>query len=241
MQNTPPPYKAGDTGRLDFISPRETARIKNARSERRTRIIAKLRLWLPLSAGIVILTLFLWPKIAPNFVMKNVVKNIPDLVIDNLHYTGVDNKNEPYSLNAAQATRPAGLATMYDLVRPEGEITLQSGSWLDGRANYGRYDEATKKLWLGGNVRLFHDKGYQVTSEEAQIDLDTDTAWGDKPVLIQGNFGTIRGTGFRFLDGGHIVVVTGPATATLSLHQGQGSDTSSGGPLPANPLPDSNK
>ena len=215
-----------DPGRLEFIRPRMTRRIARARAGRTARFVARLRLWLPILAGIVILMLFLWPVIRPTFIMKDVAKNIPDLVIDNLHYTGTDSKNEPYSLSSAHATRPARLHGIYDLTKPEGDITLQSGAWLAGKADYGRYDEVNRKLWLGGDVQIFHDKGYQVTTDEAQVDLNTDDAWGNKPVLIQGAFGTIRGTGFRFLDSGHTVVVKGPATAVLRLHEGAASDTS---------------
>ncbi|MGB9152219.1 MAG: LPS export ABC transporter periplasmic protein LptC [Alphaproteobacteria bacterium] len=214
-----------DPTRLDFIRPRLTKRIERAREGRMARIITKLQFWLPIMAGVVILVLFLWPIIRPTFVMKDIVKNIPDLVIDNLHYTGADSKNQPYNLLALHATRPSGLHGIYDLTKPEGDITLQSGAWLDGKADYGRYDEINKKLWLGGNVQLFHDKGYQVTTDDAQVDLSTDDAWGDKPVLIQGSFGTIRGVGFRFLDSGHTIIVKGPATAVLSLHGGTASDT----------------
>lgn len=219
MDKNPP-----KTGKLDFIRPRVTKRIERAREGRIDRIVARLQVWLPVSAGLVLLLLFLWPIIRPNFVMKDIVKNIPDLVIDNLHYTGQDSKNQPYSLLAAHATRPSGLHGIYDLTKPEGEITLQSGAWLDGKADYGRYDELNKQLWLGGDVQLFHDKGYQVTTDEAQVNLNSDDAWGDKPVLIQGPFGTIRGVGFRFLDSGHTVVIKGPATAVLSLHGGAASD-----------------
>ena len=212
------------TGKLDFIRPRVTKRIERAREGRIHHIIAKLQVWLPGAAVFLILLLFLWPVVRPNFVMKDIVKNIPDLVIDNLHYTGLDDKNQPYSLLAAHATRPAALHSIYDLTKPEGEITLKSGAWMDGKADFGRYDEINKRLWLGGNVQIFHDKGYQVTTDEMQVNLNTDDAWSDKAVLIQGDFGTIRGVGFRFLDGGHTIVVNGPATAVLSLHGGAGSD-----------------
>jgi lipopolysaccharide export system protein LptC len=221
--NTPPKYDPS-RGRLDFISPKDTPRIQKARDGSLTRLVAKLRVWLPLAAVCVIALLFLWPLILPNFVMSNIVKNIPDLVIDNLHYSGLDNKNQPYSLLAAQATRPANLHGIYDLTKPEGEITLQSGAWLDGKADYGRYDEVGRKLWLGGNVQVFHDKGYEVTTDEAQVNLNNNDAWGDKNVLIQGSFGTIRGSGFRFLDSGHTIVIEGPATALLSLHGNDSSD-----------------
>jgi len=232
--NAPLPDNA-PPGRLDFIRPRETRRIAQARDDRRTRFVAKLRLWLPLVACFILVLLYLWPKIMPTFTMKNVVKNIPDLVIDNLHYTGLDEKNQPYSVNAAQATKPNGLHDIYDLTKPEGEITLQSGAWLDGKADYGRYDQAGKKLWLGGNVHIFHDKGYQLTTDDMQVNLNNNDAWGDKPMLLQGSFGTIRGSGFRFLDSGHTIVIKGPATAVLSLHGPGASDTPEQAPQPPAP------
>jgi lipopolysaccharide export system protein LptC len=224
FDNDPPPEGDEEQSRLDFIRPRETRRMQQARDSRRSRVIGKLRLWLPIGAIFVVSLLFVWPKIAPTFTMKDIAKNIPDLVIDNLHYTGVDNKNEPYSLVAAQATRPNGLHGIYDLTKPEGEITLQSGAWVDGKADHGRYDEDQKKLWLGGNVRLFHDKGYEFTTDEAQVNLNSNDAWGDKPVLLQGGFGTIRGQGFRFINSGQTVVIEGPAHAVLHLHGPGASD-----------------
>ncbi len=151
--------------------------------------------------------------------MKNVVKNIPDLVIDNLHYTGLDNKNQPYSLNRGASDQAFGPHDIYDLTKPEGEITLQSGAWLDGKADYGRYDQTGKKLWLGGNVHIFHDKGYQLTTDDMQVNLNNNDAWGDKPVLIQGSFGTDCGESVSvFLIRANTVVINGPATAVLNLH-----------------------
>ena len=229
------PHIASQTKRLDFIRPRETKRIQRARDGRWAPMVKKLRLWLPVGAGIVLAVLLLWPHLIPNFAFKDITQNVPDLVIDNLHYSGMDDKNEPYSLHAAQATKPASLHGIYDMVKPEGEITLQSGAWLDGKADYGRYDATGKKLWLGGNVRLFHDKGYQVTTDDAQIDLNSEDAWGEKSVLIQGPFGTVRGIGFRFLDSGHMIVVNGPARAILSLHGKDDSDKSEPLPAPASP------
>ncbi len=213
-------------GRLDFIRPRMTPRIKRARVGRMARFMRHLRIGLPVLAISVLLLLYLWPSVLPGFKISNIVKNIPDLVVDNLHYSGVNDKNEPYTVRAAQATRPASFKGIYDLVKPEGDITMQSGAWLDGKADKGRYDEIAKKLWLGGNVRVFHNKGYQITSEEAKIDLKSGEASGDKSVLIQGPFGTIRGTGFHFLDSGHTVIIKGPATALVNLHRRGASDKS---------------
>jgi len=183
-----------------------------------------LRLWLPLSALVVLILLFVWPLLLPNFTMKDLAKNAPDLVVENLHYTGVDSKGQPYSLMAAQATKPSELKGIYDLVKPEGDIVLSGGSWLDCRSDFGRYDEAGKKLWLGGNVQVFRNDGLQVRSDDVQINLNTHDIWSSKNVEIQWDSGNIQGKGFRFLNSGETMVIDGPARAILRLQTSGDSD-----------------
>ena len=110
MSQTPP--NQPPRSRLDFIRPRLTKRIQSARDNRMADFVRRLRVWLPLLSVTVILLLFLWPSLLPNFRMSDIAKNIPDLVIDNLRFSGVDTNNQPYSLKAAQATRPIRPASM---------------------------------------------------------------------------------------------------------------------------------
>jgi lipopolysaccharide export system protein LptC len=233
IQPDPPrDIQPSDARPLSFISPRTTRRAERARDFRTTRLIGRLRFFLPATGAMLLIVLVAWPWIDPNKIRSMVVKNIPDLVIEHLHFTGLDSKNQPYSMIAARATRPGGLQNIYDLDKPEGEITLTSGSWVAGKALYGRYDQSKRQLWLGGDVQLFHDKGYQFTTDEAQVDIDDDNAWGEKPVLIQGDFGEIRGKGFRVLDSGKVVVVKGPAKAIINLRPAAASDTPAGATKP---------
>ena len=205
---------------LSFIRPR----VKEVRSARRIFMVAILRGVLPAAALFLLGALIIWPIVSPNRITAIAMKNIPDLVIDNLHFTGLDSKNEPYSLTAGKATRPGNLKDIYDFDKPQGEITLANGTWVSGKAEYGRYNQDTRRLWLGGDVQMFQDKGYQFTTDEAQVDLNDNNAWGESPVLIQGNFGQIRGKGFQLLDSGKVMVVKGPAHASLDLHNNNASD-----------------
>lgn len=207
---------------LDFLRPRATKRAVKARGRR--RIVGGLRFALPVAALLVLIVLVAWPVINPRIVATAAIKNIPDLVVQNLHFTGLDSKNQPYSLVAATATRPQGTANVYDLTKPEAEITLSSGAWVSGKARYGRYDQDTRQLWLGGDVQLFHDKGYQFTSNEAWVNLDGKYAWGQQPVLLQGDIGEVRGAGFKLLEGGSVMIVAGPAHAVLQLRPAPVSD-----------------
>lgn len=209
-------------GSLSFLRPQQTDRIRKARGPR--TMMRVVRLMLPIVAIVIVVYLAGWARLHPNTVETAVMKNIPDLVIDNLNYSGRDSKNQPYSLTAEKATRPSGVSNIYDLDKPRGELTLQNGAWVSGQAEYGRFDQTKRQLWLGGNVELFHDKGMQFTTDEAQVAIDDRYAWGEKPVLLQGGFGTITGQGFRLLDAGNVMIVKGPAHAVLNLHSGGGSD-----------------
>src|SRR6185295_9372309 len=78
---------------LSFIRPRVRENI----SAQHSRVVKILRWVLPAGALLVMLALFVWPMVATDKIAAIAMKNIPDLVIKNLHFTGLDSKNEPYS------------------------------------------------------------------------------------------------------------------------------------------------
>lgn len=212
-----------EEGEFIALRPRETEKAA-ASAKHYSKRVGWLRIGLPVVAALVLATLVIWPRIHAGKIKALTESSIPNVTIQNLRFTGVDTKKEPYSLSAAKATRPGGWKNVYDLEKPEGESTLAGGAWVAGKADYGRYDQDAHKLWLGGNVQLFHDQGYQFTSDEAQVNLDSNDAWGEKPILIQGNFGIIRGQGFRLIEGGKVIVVKGPASAALDFGAQSASD-----------------
>jgi lipopolysaccharide export system protein LptC len=214
-----------------FMGMRDTRRAA-AQSLAYSRAVGVLRWALPLAVFLVLVALVVWPMAGAPKITATVAEAIPNLVVENLHLTGLDAKNQPYSLTAAKALQEDNAKNFIDLEKPQGDITLESGSWLAGKAQYGRYDQQNKRLWLGGDVELFHDQGYQFSTSEAQVDMSKNTAWGEQPVLIQGVFGEIRGEGFRVLDHGNVVVIKGHAKALLNLQppppSGKPSDKSTG-------------
>lgn len=220
--NPPPTTKTSASGRLGFLRPRDSLRAAKARGKGPLR--TRLLVILPALSAVALLGLVIWPMVTSEKILTKVLKEVPDIVIENLNLTDSDSKNQPYSISAAKATRPNGVQNIFDLERPQGEITLQEGAWVAAKSLYGRYDKDKNLLWLGGDVQIFHDKGFQFTTDELQADLNDHSAWGEKPVLIQGGFGEIRGKGFRLLDGGKVIVVNGPGTALLNLHGSEASD-----------------
>ncbi|MGE4351226.1 MAG: LPS export ABC transporter periplasmic protein LptC [Bdellovibrionales bacterium] len=209
-----PPLEKSE--RLGQLRPRDTRAARN-RSIRYTRFVDIMRWALPVTVLVGLGLLLFWPIWHTNRVSAVVVENVPNLMVENLNLTGVDEKGQPYALTADRALQAANTKNLVDLEKPRGEMTMTGGAWVALHADQGRLDQNTKKLWLGGHVEIFHDKGYRFSTQEMNVDIPQSTAWGEQPVEIQGSFGEIHGQGFRFLEGGHTLVVTGPATARLDL------------------------
>ena len=219
----------GKTGTLSKLRPRDTHHAK-ASSAGYTRFVGVLRWVLPTLIVIAMAVLILWPRWGDNTLSLTVENNVPNLMIEKLNLSGLDSKNQPYTLTADRALQAANTKNLVDLQKPKGELALEDGTWLAGHADYGRLDQSSKKLWLGGNVELFHDKGYRFSSSEMNVDMTQSAAWGEQPVVIQGGFGEIHGEGFRLLEGGKIMVITGKSSARLNLRSGAGSGKPDAGP-----------
>jgi lipopolysaccharide export system protein LptC len=182
-----------------------------------THVVSHLRWILPLSVVAVLAALVVWPMMGARQLEQIEEKSAPNLVIENLRLSGMDAKNEPYKLMAEKALQIPETKGLFDLDRPKGELATSGGAWIAGQALHGRFDQNSKKLWLGGEVELFHDNGTQFQTSEAQVDLNKNAAWGERPVVIHGSFGEIHGQGFKMFNGGKVLVVTGQSKAVLHM------------------------
>jgi lipopolysaccharide export system protein LptC len=186
-----------------------------------SQIVGFLKFALPAVAlGLATLVL-IWPQLNPldqRFRVVPVQVSMEDL--ENLRmvqprYVGVDERAQPYTIIAEQATQQKGSSDETGLSHPQGDIQLQQGAWLAITADHGVYKQTAKELDLEGGVQIFHDGGYEISTETAVIDLDKGFASGDSDVRGQGPNSQLEGKGFRIHDRGQRVEVTGPARVTL--------------------------
>jgi lipopolysaccharide export system protein LptC len=133
----------------------------------------------------------------------------------NARYDGVDAHRRPYTVTADMATQSKQDEDLIDLELPKADMTMEGGAWLALNARAGQYRRAGEALDLSGGVSLFHDRGFELRSESAHIDLDAGTAEGAQPVEGQGIFGTVDAEGFRVLDRGQTILFTGKSRLIL--------------------------
>lgn len=187
----------------------------------RRRIAMRLAKWLLPLAGVGLLVgIAVWPELdrmedRARVSFRRVLQAQPDAVrMVEPRYQGLDEQNRPFTVTAnvaAQTDQP----DIVDLERPRADILLTDGSWVLLESRDGRFDKASNRLDLSGEVTLWQDGGNMLVTEAAVIDLKEGSAAGDRPVAAQGPFGTLVSEGFRLTERGQVVVFTGRARAML--------------------------
>lgn len=135
--------------------------------------------------------------------------------LERARYTGVSGHNQPYTVTAGTVTPTAkdlGRVLMTDL---QADMTLANGTWISLLATSGAYDRDRRTLDLGGTVDVYSDKGFEIHTASASIDLGRSSASGHDPVSGQGPFGVLKATGFEILDHGERLIFSGPVKLTV--------------------------
>lgn len=176
-----------------------------------SKAVRVARVALPAVAGVVLLTIFIWPLFGGSSDTSRPGPAQGDLELTQARYLGTDKGDQPFEIRAERAAQQGGGRSIVDLTVPQADITLKRGTWLSIAAAKGNYDQDKHVLSLDGPVSLFHGSGYELRTQEATLDVKKGIAWGNKPVEGQGPMGAVEAGGFRVLDDGDVLVFTGHA------------------------------
>lgn len=190
-----------------------------------SRFVLVMRWTLPAAALLVGAAVVAWPNFMPSrgpargerlanedFTTQRMV---------NPRFRGLDDNGRPFSLAADIASPSGSDPNVTDLVNPRGDITLESGNWVALNAEQGHYNRDRRVLELTGQVTLFHDHGYTLTTEAATIDIANSRAEGRVAVNGSGPDSELQGEGFQIEDRGMRVIVTGQSRLVLYRTQAE--------------------
>jgi lipopolysaccharide export system protein LptC len=185
-----------------------------------SKFIRRMRMILPLAALALVAVVFAWDNMSnENLVPVQDMKNAPKTIGKNEllrpKFESMDDKNQPYTITATRAVRGEQDENMVILEKPVADMLLNSGNWIALEAKQGTYQQTERKLLLEGDVKLFHDDGYEMDTAKMHIDLDTNTAWSEDPVRAHGPAGTLEATGLKADTATGTLVFNGPATLVL--------------------------
>jgi lipopolysaccharide export system protein LptC len=190
-------------------------------SSRYSTFVGVMKLLLPAVAVALVLLAIAWPQITTD--VERVGVDVAEFAGEsgvgstmiNARFEGFDEHGRPFTVTADVASQLPGDETHMTLEIPKGDMFMDDGTWIAVSARHGAFDRLAELLELDGDVSVFHDKGFELRTESASVDLSNGTAFGQDPVEGHGPFGTIDAQGFRVKDQGNIVIFTGKTHLTL--------------------------
>ena len=138
--------------------------------------------------------------------------------MDRPHFAGNDKNQRPFTITADYAIQKTRDDKVLDLFRPKADMLDKKQRWIAVTADTGTYDQQLRLLDLNGNVTLFHDRGYTITTGRARVDLAAQAAFGDRPVRGHGPDGEVEAEGFHASERGDRLVFTGRSRLILKGH-----------------------
>lgn len=185
-----------------------------------TGFVRFLRLALPLAALSIIALLFSWPQMEETLIEAQDESLIPAATSRNEllspRFESADEKNQPFTITAKRALQSDTDPDIILLDKPMADITLNSGAWVAAEAMNGQYRQEAEKLMLEGDVVLFHDKGYEMKTEQLMVDLKGRQASSEADIYGQGPAGTIKATGLQAYSEGGKLIFKGPVRLVLN-------------------------
>jgi lipopolysaccharide export system protein LptC len=196
-------------------------------NRKRSRL-AWLKVGLPLVAvGIIgVLTYLNYKHQSDTVVTIPVVEDMPKLdvgmKVSGIAFEGKSKSDRPFSVTALSATEAKNNKDLIDLEEPQAEIELSAQTWIAVTAERGIYDRKLDKVDLNGAVTVYHDNGLTFSTEQAAMDLKTNTASGSKPVTGKDETRELSAEGFEMLDDGATVLFKGHSYLKI-MPKGKGS------------------
>ncbi len=168
-----------------------------------SNFVGLMKVLLPISAAVLTALVVAWPLLSGRdegvpISFADVEFTGPETpLMSNARYLGTDGRDRPLSITADTVTQAAEDEDTVHFTAPKADMLLDSGAWVLLTADRGTLHRATNIMVLDGAVNIFSDEGYEFRTDHAEIDIDANTAWGDRPIEGQGPLGTLNADTFR--------------------------------------------
>lgn len=197
-----------------------------SRFARYTRFVMVSKWSLLAVAGVLILSLILWPIITKDksglrvsFVDHNSVKSAPESpVMSKPVYTGSGASGQEYKVTGTRAIQQS--ATYIILENVEAEMKKPNGALYMLSAKRADYDQTKKHIEFIGEVMVKDAKATTFATERATMETETSRIYGTAPVAGESLSGKLAASGFDIRDkGNHIIFVGGEKQLSVIIER----------------------
>lgn len=155
---------------------RRERRVWAAAGSSHDRLIAGLRILLPMAVGVLAAFLALAPLTVGRDISFVLSKDRVDVAgermrVEHATYRGENSKGQAFTLDAASAVQTTSRDPIVHLKALDAKIQLQDGPAAI-RADQGRYDMDNQNIVIDGPVRFDSADGYHLTTRDVFVDMN---------------------------------------------------------------------
>lgn len=129
---------------------------------------------------------------------------------------GVDDKNQPFQVNAASALQDRDNPALVSLEGITAKLTLNDGGWISLESAQGRFDTDKSQLQLTENIEVNSSQGYVVKLNDAFVDAKKGSLTTSNPVLVISKSGIINANAMTVLEKGKRVIFSNRVAMTIT-------------------------
>ena len=174
---------------------------RQARVQRYSRIVRRMKVALPLGALLLIAMIFMFGRERATVIdieeAADAVALGAGLRLDNPRFAGVTEEGDPFVVTADWALPDGASPDRVDLEKPVGELHLPDETVVTVHAATGEFFRDKERLNLAGAVVLETSTGYRVETPRVEIDLDARAAVAPERLRATGPRGGIEADRLR--------------------------------------------
>jgi lipopolysaccharide export system protein LptC len=142
--------------------------------------------------------------------------NGSSIMMNNPKLSGFGDDGQSYEVMADSATQSILKPGLINLNGLFAKITLEDGTWADVRSQEGLYNNNSSELSIHSPIKVDSSEGYQVTLQNAEVDLKSGKLTSQSPVEVRSETGLMQanrliidnnGKRIRFTNGIRMTIV----------------------------------
>ncbi|MHA1522775.1 MAG: LPS export ABC transporter periplasmic protein LptC [Alphaproteobacteria bacterium] len=130
--------------------------------------------------------------------------------------SGVDEKNQPFQVNASSAVQSRENPALVMLEGIDAKLNLVDGGWVSLQSAQGSFDTDKSQLQLANNIEIKSSQGYVVKLNDAFVDAKKGSLVTNNPVLVITSSGVINANALTVLEKGKRVIFSNRVNMTIT-------------------------
>jgi lipopolysaccharide export system protein LptC len=201
------------------MSERQRRRRAFHAARRHSRLVRRLRIFLPAAGTCVVVAFFVLTRLSlPEGLDLSAARlsvTPSAIIMERPHLKGFDRRNQEYSVEAERAVQAMSNP---NVVRLEN-ITATLGNEAEGQTRVesesGDYDRSAGTLKLHGAIAIDSPDGYSVTMTDADLDLKAGTLVSPNPTKVVQGTHTTTGNRLSVVNEGEVIRLEGGVHTTI--------------------------